>query len=268
MTNTIIGNFVDLKETEKLIKLIVVNTEGEYEELLGLKRYGWTTDGFENTDEFSLNIEYTSGNNGAKWLKDSRVNMTPRNCQRYVKVYETFQMRHGMSLLSDLSLNNLYDLAQLPQEDREQMIESSEASKEPYVDNSKPKAEVKVAEGVVTKVEQKGKTYRVTVRCVNGFKKVDTLFITTKYIDVPEGVKVHIEYTESMSEFRGKEQISRWIQNIEILSEKVVVGSHFEIDTKDEIGELLEQFLIENDIHYTKEDKVEYANEARNMRRF
>lgn len=68
--------------------------------------------------------------NFTKWIKDSRVNMTPRNCQRYVKVYETFQMRHGMSLLSDLSLNNLYDLAQLPQEDREQMIESSEASKE------------------------------------------------------------------------------------------------------------------------------------------
>lgn len=68
--------------------------------------------------------------NFTKWIKDSRVNMTPRNCQRYVKVYETFQMRHGMSLLSDLSLNNLYDLAQLPQEDREQMIESSETSKE------------------------------------------------------------------------------------------------------------------------------------------
>lgn len=220
MVNKIIGNFVDLKETDKVIKLIVVNTEGEYEEVLGLKRYGWTTDGFENIDEYSLSIEYSLGNNGAKWLKDvepcERVEITP---------------------------------------------------KEPYVDNSKPKAETKVAEGVVTKVEQKGRTYRVTIRYVNGFKKMDTLFITTKYIDVPEGVKVHIEYTESVSEFRGKEQTSRWIQNIEVLSEKVVVGSHFEIDTKDEIGELLEQFLIENDIHYTKEDKVEYATD-RSDRRF
>ena len=221
MTNNIIANFVDLKETEKLIKLIVVNTEGEYVELLGLKRYGWTSDGFENADNFSLNIAYTLGSNGAKWLKyietGNRIEITP---------------------------------------------------KEPYVDNSKPKAETKVAEGVVTKVEQKGKTYRVTICCVNGFKKVDTLFITMNYIDVPEGVKVHIDYTESVSEFRGKEQTSRWIQNIEILSEKVVVGSHFEIDTNDEIGELLEQFLIENDIHYTKEDKVEYASESRSMRRF
>lgn len=221
MTNKIIVNFVDLKETDKVIKLIVVNTEGEYEEVLGLKRYGWSSEGFKNVDNISMNIEYSLGNNGAKWLKDvescDRVEITP---------------------------------------------------KEPYVDNSKPKAETKVAEGVVSKVEQKGKTYRVTIRCVNGFKKVDTLFITTKYIDVPEGVKVHVEYTESVSEFRGKEQTSRWIQNIEILSEKVVVGSHFEIDTKDEIGELLEQFLIENDIHYTKEDKVEYVNESRNMRRF
>ena len=125
MTNNIIANFVDLKETDKIIKLIVVNTNGEYEELLGLKRYGWTSDGFENTDNFSLNIAYTLGSNGAKWLKDvepcDRVDITP---------------------------------------------------KQPYVDNSKPKAETKVAEGVVTKVEQKGKTYRVTVRCVNGFKKV------------------------------------------------------------------------------------------------
>lgn len=68
--------------------------------------------------------------NFTKWIKDSRVNMTPRNCQRYIKVYETFQMRHTMSLLSDLSFNNLYDLTQIPQEDREQMIESSETSKE------------------------------------------------------------------------------------------------------------------------------------------
>lgn len=222
MTNKIIGNFVDLKETDKVIKLIVVNTEGEYEELLGNKKYGWTSDGFyENTELYSMNIEYTLGSNGAKWLKDiatgDRIEITP---------------------------------------------------KAPYVDNSKPKAETKTVEGVVTKVESKGKTYRVTVRCVNGFKKVDTLFITMNYIDVPEGVKVHVDYTEGVSEFRGKEQTSRWIQNIEVLSEKVVVGSHFEIDTNDEIGELLEQFLIENDIHYTKEDKVEYANEARNMRRF
>lgn len=222
MTNIIIANLVDLKETDKVIKLMVVNTEGEYEEVLGLKRYGWTSDGFdENIDKYSMNIEYTLGSNGAKWLKDVEP------CERVEII-----------------------------------------PKELYVDNSKPKAETKTVEGVVTKVEQKGKTYRVTVRCVNGFKKVDTLFITTKYIDVPEGVKVHIEYTESVSEFRGKEQTSRWIQNIEILSEKVVVGSHFEIDTKDDIGELLEQFLIENDIHYIKEDKVEYANESRNMRRF
>lgn len=221
MTNKIIANFVDLKETDKVIKLMVVNTEGEYEEVLGLKRYGWTSDGFENTSAFSLKIEYTLGSNGAKWLKDVEP------CERVEII-----------------------------------------PKEPYVDNSKPKTETKTIEGVVTKVESKGKTYRVTVRCVNGFKKVDTLFITTKYIDVPEGVKVHIDYTESVSEFRGKEQTSRWIQNIKILSEKVVVGSHFEINTNDEIGELLEQFLIENDIHYTKEDKVEYASENRNMRRF
>lgn len=69
--------------------------------------------------------------NFTKWIKDSRVNMTPKQCRKYMKIYETISQNEPTRfVLSDLSLNNLYDLTQLPQEDREQMIESSETSKE------------------------------------------------------------------------------------------------------------------------------------------
>lgn len=68
--------------------------------------------------------------NFTKWIKDSRVNMTPRNCRNYMKIYNTFSKGKFISLLSDLKLTQLIELSDLPQEDREQMIESSETSKE------------------------------------------------------------------------------------------------------------------------------------------
>lgn len=68
--------------------------------------------------------------NFTKWIKDSRVNISRITATKYMKIYNILTNVSWYETFSDLSFNNLYDLTQLPQEDREQMIESSETSKE------------------------------------------------------------------------------------------------------------------------------------------
>lgn len=61
-----------------------------------------------------------------KWLEDSRVNFTERNAQRYMKIANDPQIRHGMSYLDNLSLNKLYTLASAPEEVKEDVANSKD----------------------------------------------------------------------------------------------------------------------------------------------
>lgn len=61
-----------------------------------------------------------------KWLEDSRVNFTERNAQRYMKIANDPQIRHGMSVLDNLSLNKLYTLASAPEEVKEDVANSKD----------------------------------------------------------------------------------------------------------------------------------------------
>lgn len=61
-----------------------------------------------------------------KWLEDSRVGFTERNAQRYMKIANDPQIRHGMSVLDNLSLNKLYTLASAPEEVKEDVANSKD----------------------------------------------------------------------------------------------------------------------------------------------
>ena len=218
MYEIIYGNFIDVIETNKVIKLIIVNSEGKIEEILCLKQYGWTIDGFdkEHMDKVSLEIQYKLGKDGqGKWL-------------------------HAITEV-----------------DREEIEQ-----KEEYVKKVKEEVKVKTIEGIVKEVQPKGRSFRYIVEVVEKYKKVNKTFITTEFIDIPTGVKVKIKYIESVSSFRGREQTSLWIQNMDIISGKKVVGSHIVIDCPSEEMNKLINFLEENDIVYSKEDKFDYIKES------
>ena len=77
-------------------------------------------------------IETKKGFKGAKgawtnWLEDGRVNFTPQQARKYMRVYnELGQNETSGFVLNDLSLNKLYTLASAPEEIKEDVANSKD----------------------------------------------------------------------------------------------------------------------------------------------
>lgn len=77
-------------------------------------------------------IETKKGFKGAKgawtnWLEDGRVNFTPQQARKYMRVYnELGQNETSGFVLNDLSLNKLYTLASAPEEVKEDVANSKD----------------------------------------------------------------------------------------------------------------------------------------------
>lgn len=69
------------------------------------------------------------GNKGAwtNWLEDGRVNFTPQQARKYMRVYNELGQNETTSfVLNDLSLNKLYTLASAPEEIKEDVANSKD----------------------------------------------------------------------------------------------------------------------------------------------
>lgn len=69
------------------------------------------------------------GNKGAwtNWLEDGRVNFTPQQARKYMRVYNELGQNETTSfVLNDLSLNKLYTLASAPEEVKEDVANSKD----------------------------------------------------------------------------------------------------------------------------------------------
>ena len=187
-----------------------------------------------------------------RWLEDSRVGFTERNAQRYMKIANDPQIRHGMSVLDNLSLNKLYTLASAPEEVKEDVANSKD----------KEEAEKKIKE-YERQLKEEREAKEELRRQLDREKSTKKVEYRTNEVEVPPNDYDELKYKAGQYDEERKKNIELGKKIGEVQNEKTNMRYEYENKMRDiqrkydEIKKSLEEMNLEEEklYKYVRQDR-------------